>query len=82
MKPDGTPIIEEILVQVDQLQEFEKHQLIRRIYSGGINTLRGRYNLINSDHYGKEEIEYCGECKNAESKVLCANSYGGVRYSA
>lgn len=48
MKPDGTPTIEEILVQVDQLQEFEKYQLISRIRSGGINTLRGRYNFTCS----------------------------------
>ena len=45
MKPDGTPDIEDILQMVDQLQEFEKLQLISRIRSGGINTIRGRYNF-------------------------------------
>lgn len=48
MKPDGTPDIEDILQMVDQLQEFEKSQLIYRIMSGGINTIRGRYNFFEA----------------------------------
>ena len=51
MKPDGSPTIDEILRQVDQLQEFEKRQLIYRIERGGINTLSGRYNFsYNASH--------------------------------
>lgn len=43
MKPDGTPTVEEILIMVDQLQEFEKRQLCDRIRRGGLTTLRGRF---------------------------------------
>ena len=45
MKPDGTPTVDEILQQVDQLQEFEKDQLISRIRQGGISTIVWRYNF-------------------------------------
>lgn len=45
MKPDGTPTIEEVLQLVDKLQEFEKDQLIKRIFDGGLNTIYGRYNF-------------------------------------
>ena len=45
MKSDGTPTIDEILSEVEQLQEFEKKQLIDRILRGGITTIKGRYNF-------------------------------------
>ncbi len=45
MKPDGTPSIEDILEQIEQLQEFEKEQLLRRINEGGLKTLYGRFNF-------------------------------------
>ena len=45
MKPDGTPTVDEILVLIDQLQEFEKDQLLARLKRGGVNTLKGRFNF-------------------------------------
>lgn len=45
MKPDGTPSIEDILEQIEQLQEFEKQQLLERIRHGGMKTIYGRYNF-------------------------------------
>lgn len=45
MKPDGTPTVDEILVMVDQLQAFEKQQLLERIYRGGMKTIYERYNF-------------------------------------
>lgn len=57
MKPDGTPTIDEILCLVDQLQEFEKRQLIARIERGGINTLKGRFNFPSDTYYFYYENE-------------------------
>lgn len=45
MKPDGTPTIEEVLQMIDQLQEFEKRDLIYRLQQGGVKTIYGRYNF-------------------------------------
>lgn len=44
MKPDLTPTIEEIIKMVDQLQEFEKIELVRRIQAGGSSVIQGRFN--------------------------------------
>lgn len=44
MKPDGTPTIEEIIKMVDQLQEFEKAELVRRIWAEGSAVIQGRFN--------------------------------------
>ena len=45
MKPDGTPTVDELLEQIDQLQEFEKRDLIYRLKNGGVKTIFGRYNF-------------------------------------
>ena len=47
MKPDGTPTIEEVMQMIDQLQEFEKRQLVERLRLGGNSTVMGRYNFPN-----------------------------------
>lgn len=45
MKPDGTTDIEDVMELYEQLQEFEKDMFLRRVYSGGTKTIRGRYNF-------------------------------------
>ena len=45
MKPDGTPSIDDVMELYEQLQEFEKDMFLKRIYGGGVKTLRGRYNF-------------------------------------